>query len=140
MASAKLLIQRVVIIAIFLGTVSAVCRAVTMEAVGGFGGVMKSYTWTPITVSLQNPSGQAISGYLEINSGEAGFSKMSTYSAKVELPENSRKRYVIYAQPQNIGELKARFSSRGNNITQQGKRIKIVKPGRNLVHVCGTSK
>jgi len=101
--------------------ISSACLAVSMDAVGGFGGVMKAGVWTPITVRVQNPSGRDVEGVLIVTQGTNDAWTFPTCSVKVSLPANSNKLYFVYVRPRQFGEMQVMLLSNAGNIRQQVK-------------------
>src|SRR3990172_6836494 len=71
----------------------------TMTARALVGGHVGVGAWSAVEVDLAN-DGPAISGELRLGGGQPGA---STYGALVDLPTNSKKRYLLYAQPSIFG-------------------------------------
>jgi len=78
---------------------AAAAEEVTMTARALVGGHVRVGAWSAVEVDLAN-DGPAISGELRLGGGQPGA---STYGALVDLPTNSKKRYLLYAQPSIFG-------------------------------------
>lgn len=77
-------------------------HAVPMKVTGGFDGVAKNGTWTPIAVELENSDSRTVEGVLEIRQGDWS---VPVCTADVEMPANSKKRYHVYARLREYGDV-----------------------------------
>lgn len=75
----------------------------------GFNGAYKENTWIPIHVDLAN-QGDSRSGELRIpRHGPRPKDTAISYAVPVELPQNSRKHYIIYAPSSNLETITLRL-------------------------------
>lgn len=102
--------------ALFLGPLSltgAAAGTLTMDARVLLQGHARVGSWMAIQVQLEN-SGPAVSGELRIAGGSQG---RTTFSMPVDLPTDSRKAYVLHAQPPAFGRtIKVELVSNGGTV------------------------
>ncbi|MBF8290339.1 MAG: hypothetical protein HW391_1307 [Chloroflexi bacterium] len=112
------------------GTASA--AGVTMEARVLLQGHTRIGSWMAIEVQFEN-TGPAVQGELRIDGGSQGRTR---FSVAVDLPTESRKTYVLHAQPPAFGRtVKVQLVSGSTTVTSQDVAYLIHDGGQLIVGV-----
>jgi hypothetical protein len=107
-------------------------EGLTMEASALLAGHVRPGAWMAIEVRLRN-DGPPISGELRLAGGSSGKTR---FGVAVDLPTQSDKRYVLYAQPPNFGtELEVALVSAGGVVATRKVGYQLHATDQTLIAV-----
>lgn len=110
----------------------AQAAGLTMTAHAAYDGYFKYGEWLPVWVELSN-QGQNMNAEVRIQ--VTGSQGSTIFSAPVELPSGSRKRFPVYALANNFSrELEVRVVNRGQTVASQKV---AVRPQPNITYMIG---
>jgi hypothetical protein len=115
-----------------LATPVAAADAPTMTAHVLLGGHARVGAWMGITVEIRNAGPQVV-GELRLDAGSQGRTR---YGMPVDLPTQSDKTFVLYAQPPQFGgQLEVKLVSNGQSIATQKVAFTVHEAGQLIVGV-----